>query len=70
MQSPELLTMWFSKSEANVHNIFDKAHAAIPCIMFFDKLDSIAKACVVEVEVTLEVPVTVFSTRFPWRWTE
>ena len=38
--------MWFGESEANVCNIFDKAHAAAPCIMIFnfDELDSIAKA--------------------------
>ena len=38
--------MWFGESEANVHDIFDKAcAAAAPCVMFFDELDSIAKAC-------------------------
>ena len=38
--------MWFDESEANVHDVFDKAHAAAPCIMFFnfDELDLIAKA--------------------------
>ena len=36
--------MWFGESEANVRNVFDKAHAAAPCVMFFDELDSIAKA--------------------------
>jgi len=34
--------MWFGESEANVREIFDKARAAAPCIMFFDELDSIA----------------------------
>ena len=39
--------MWFGESEANVCDIFDKARAATPCIMFldFDELDLIAKAC-------------------------
>ncbi|RWS17148.1 transitional endoplasmic reticulum ATPase-like protein [Dinothrombium tinctorium] len=41
---PELLTMWFGESEANVRDVFDKARAAAPCILFFDELDSIAKA--------------------------
>ncbi|CAG8644611.1 3540_t:CDS:2, partial [Scutellospora calospora] len=41
---PELLTMWFGESEANVRDVFDKARAAAPCVMFFDELDSIAKA--------------------------
>ena len=37
--------MWFGESEANVRDVFDKARAAAPCVMFFDELDSIAKAC-------------------------
>ncbi|VDN11282.1 unnamed protein product [Dibothriocephalus latus] len=41
---PELLTMWFGESEANVRDIFDKARQAAPCVLFFDELDSIAKA--------------------------
>jgi len=36
--------MWFGESEANVRDV-DKACAAAPCVMFFDELDSIAKAC-------------------------
>ena len=43
IKGPELLTMWFGESEANVRDIFDKARAAAPCILFFDELDSIAK---------------------------
>jgi transitional endoplasmic reticulum ATPase len=41
---PELLTMWFGESEANVREIFDKARAAAPCVLFFDELDSIGVA--------------------------
>lgn len=44
VKGPELLTMWFGESEANVRNIFNKARAAAPCVLFFDELDSIAKA--------------------------
>ncbi|KAI8099704.1 transitional endoplasmic reticulum ATPase [Halteromyces radiatus] len=44
IKGPELLTMWFGESEANVRDVFDKARAAAPCVMFFDELDSIAKA--------------------------
>lgn len=44
IKGPELLTMWFGESEANVREIFDKARAAAPCVLFFDELDSIAKA--------------------------
>lgn len=76
IKGPELLTMWFGESEANVREIFDKARTlvsrsssrsggkcsssrfemvyfvfsglqarqAAPCVLFFDELDSIAKA--------------------------
>uniref|UniRef100_A0A2I9LPT3 vesicle-fusing ATPase n=2 Tax=Centruroides TaxID=6875 RepID=A0A2I9LPT3_9SCOR len=44
IKGPELLTMWFGESEANVRDVFDKARAAAPCVLFFDELDSIAKA--------------------------
>ncbi len=44
IKGPELLTMWFGESESNVRDIFDKARAAAPCVLFFDELDSIAKA--------------------------
>jgi len=44
VKGPELLTMWFGESEANVREVFDKARTAAPCILFFDELDSIAKA--------------------------
>jgi transitional endoplasmic reticulum ATPase len=44
IKGPELLTMWFGESEANVRDLFDKARASAPCILFFDELDSIAKA--------------------------
>jgi transitional endoplasmic reticulum ATPase len=36
--------MWFGESDVNVRDVFDKARAATPCVMFFDELDSIAKA--------------------------
>ncbi|XP_058740743.1 cell division cycle protein 48 homolog [Vicia villosa] len=42
VKGPELLTMWFGESEANVRKIFDKASASAPCVLFFDELDSIA----------------------------
>jgi len=44
VKGPELLTMWFGESEANVRDIFDKARSAAPCVLFFDELDSIAKS--------------------------
>merc|ERR1712124_48904 len=44
IKGPELLTMWFGESEANVRNVFEKARSAAPCVLFFDELDSIAKS--------------------------
>merc|ERR1711985_201123 len=44
IKGPELLTMWFGESEANVRECFDKARAAAPCVLFFDELDSIGTA--------------------------
>merc|ERR1719163_734534 len=44
IKGPELLTMWFGESEANVRELFEKARAAAPCVLFFDELDSIASA--------------------------
>merc|ERR1719343_368271 len=44
VKGPELLNMWFGGSEANVRNLFEKARSASPCILFFDEMDSIARA--------------------------
>jgi transitional endoplasmic reticulum ATPase len=44
IKGPELLTMWFGESEANVRDVFDKARQAAPCVLFFDELDSIAQS--------------------------
>eukprot|EP00960_Hanusia_phi_P059808 764295-Hanusia_phi.AAC.7 len=44
IKGPELLTMWFGESEANVREVFDKARQSAPCVLFFDELDSIARA--------------------------
>ncbi|KAH1197779.1 Cell division cycle protein 48 [Glycine max] len=42
VKGPELLTMWFGESEANVREIFYKTRQSTPCVLFFDELDSIA----------------------------
>jgi transitional endoplasmic reticulum ATPase len=44
VKGPELLTMWFGESESNVRDVFSKARAAAPCVLFFDELDSIGTA--------------------------
>mmetsp|Transcript_50291 Transcript_50291/g.76562 ORF Transcript_50291/g.76562 Transcript_50291/m.76562 type:complete len:160 (+) Transcript_50291:1316-1795(+) len=44
IKGPELLTMWFGESEANVREVFDKARSASPCVLFFDELDSVGTA--------------------------
>ncbi|KAJ1489441.1 valosin-containing protein, isoform CRA_a [Baffinella frigidus] len=44
IKGPELLTMWFGESEGNVREVFDKARQSAPCVLFFDELDSIARA--------------------------
>merc|ERR1712218_478742 len=44
IKGPELLTMWFGESEANVRDVFDKARSAAPCVLFFDELDSVAQS--------------------------
>jgi len=44
VKGPELLNIYFGGSEANVRELFDKARAASPCILFFDEMDSIARA--------------------------
>ena len=36
--------MWFGESEGNVREVFDKARAAAPCVLFFDELDSVGVA--------------------------
>ena len=43
VKGPELLNAQFGGSEQNVRELFDKARAAAPCILFFDEMDSIAK---------------------------
>lgn len=44
IKGPELLTAYIGESEANVRELFAKARAAAPCILFFDEMDSIAKS--------------------------
>uniref|UniRef100_A0A8D0G2W0 Peroxisomal ATPase PEX1 n=1 Tax=Sphenodon punctatus TaxID=8508 RepID=A0A8D0G2W0_SPHPU len=42
IKGPELLSKYIGASEQAVRNIFNRAQAAKPCILFFDEFDSIA----------------------------
>lgn len=42
VKGPELINMYVGQSEENVRNVFIKARSMVPCIIFFDELDSIA----------------------------
>ncbi|HEX2915325.1 MAG TPA: CDC48 family AAA ATPase [Chloroflexia bacterium] len=42
VRGPELLSKWVGESEKAVREIFKKARAAAPCIVFLDELDSLA----------------------------
>ncbi|KAL1006167.1 hypothetical protein UPYG_G00068760 [Umbra pygmaea] len=42
VKGPELINMYVGQSEENVRDVFFKARAAAPCIIFFDELDSLA----------------------------
>jgi len=44
IKGPELLSMWVGESESNVRDVFAKARSSAPCVLFFDELDSIARA--------------------------
>ena len=42
VKGPELLNMYVGESERNVRNVFARARACAPCVIFFDELDSLA----------------------------
>lgn len=42
VKGPELLAKYIGQSEENVRNLFQRARAAKPCILFFDEFDSLA----------------------------
>jgi|SRR5712671_5671312 len=46
IKGPELLNKYIGASEKSVRDIFERASAAKPCVLFFDEFDSIApKRC-------------------------
>ncbi|XP_012253776.2 peroxisome assembly factor 2 isoform X1 [Athalia rosae] len=42
VKGPELLNMYVGQSEKNVRQVFERARASAPCVIFFDELDSLA----------------------------
>ena len=44
MKGPELLNMYIGESERNVRQVFERARAAKPCVLFFDEIDLLAPA--------------------------
>ncbi|CAJ0586207.1 unnamed protein product, partial [Mesorhabditis spiculigera] len=42
VKGPELLNKYVGQSEENLRNVFERARAAAPCVVFFDELDSLA----------------------------
>jgi len=44
VKGPELLNMYIGESEKNVREVFERARENLPCIVFFDELDSLAPA--------------------------
>ena len=44
VKGPELLNMYVGESEKNVREVFERARENLPCIIFFDELDSLAPA--------------------------
>lgn len=42
VKGPEILSKYIGASEQSVRDLFDRAQAAKPCVLFFDEFDSIA----------------------------
>ena len=45
VKGPELLTMWFGESEANVRDVFDKVCMIVGASMFFTRLHGVRHSC-------------------------
>lgn len=42
IKGPELLNKYVGESERAVRQLFSRARAAAPCVLFFDELDALA----------------------------
>ena len=43
-QGPELISSYVGESERRVRELFSRAAAAAPCVLFFDEIDALAPA--------------------------
>ncbi len=43
VKTPEILSQWYGESEKNVVEVFERARATAPSILFFDEIDAIGK---------------------------
>ena len=50
VRGPEILSKWVGESEKAIREIFRKAKASSPCIVFFDEIDSLARPRLFESE--------------------
>ena len=41
VKGPELLNMYVGESESRVRQVFSRARASAPCVIFFDELDAL-----------------------------
>lgn len=41
VKGPELLNMYVGESESRVRQVFTRARASAPCVIFFDELDAL-----------------------------
>jgi len=42
VKGPELINMYIGESEKNIRQVFKRGREAVPCVLFFDELDSLA----------------------------
>lgn len=42
VKGPELLNMYIGESEKQVRDVFKRARASKPCVIFFDEIDALA----------------------------
>ncbi|MCP4647873.1 MAG: AAA family ATPase [bacterium] len=43
VKTPEILSQWYGESEKNVVEVFERARATAPAILFFDEIDAVGK---------------------------